>query len=154
MGTSTDGQISFGFVFEEDYYFPWDAEKYDGEIEDWWKDVNRFEDLPGVYAEDGSAVAEYSVEKMEEYFKNRREWEKLNPLPVSLVNCCSDQCPKMIICVPGTTLNANRGYPQSFNPSELTYDQDALIILIKFMRQFKLEPEDPEVKWHLSSYWG
>ena len=37
MGTSTDGRINYGILFEEDFQFPWDEdEKYDGDIEQWW----------------------------------------------------------------------------------------------------------------------
>ena len=42
MVQSTDGQLSYGVVFDEDFEFPWDAEKWEGDIEEWWRDVKGF----------------------------------------------------------------------------------------------------------------
>lgn len=30
MGTTTNGQIGYGIVFDEDFEFPWDMEDYGG----------------------------------------------------------------------------------------------------------------------------
>lgn len=50
MSTSTDGQICFGVVFEEDYEFPWDDEN---NFEKWWQTVNGFKPSFEIYDDKG-----------------------------------------------------------------------------------------------------
>ena len=40
MGQSTNGELWYGVVFEDGYEFPWDAEEFSGDLDDWWRTEN------------------------------------------------------------------------------------------------------------------
>lgn len=75
MGQSTDGQISYGIMFEEGHDFPW--EMYEEED---WMEVN------------GQTNYTYS---------EQRDYLKKNPLPFESVNVCSGDCPIFLRLVLG-----------------------------------------------------
>ncbi len=113
MGISTDGQICIGIVFEEDYPFPWNEEDYDGDIDLWWLDILDYQEPFKLYDENCSFINNIRPEQsvIDEYYNHRREFLKANPLPVNLVNYQSSDSPAFILAVPGTLIEANRGYP-------------------------------------------
>jgi len=154
MGQSTDGQICFGVVFEEDAELPWEAEEYDG-IEDWWTEVGGFKAEFDPYTDEGEFKqgVSHTDPRVDKYYNDRVEWRKRNPLPVELVNSCSTNCPMWIIAVRGTVQEANRGFPIKFDPAALTVDPKNLQAFIDFVGRFEIEfGGDPA--WYLSSYWG
>ena len=95
-------------------------------------------------------------------------WEEHGPggpLPVEFVNVCSAEYPHYVIAVPSTpstSLIANRGYPQAFDPSALTVTQEETEVLIRFCQDHCLsemdlvfdKPVDLTPKWYLGSYLG
>lgn len=156
MGTSTDGQICFGVMFEEDYEFPWNAEQYDDDIEAWWRDVHGYKNpAPNPFTEEGEYNDGFSSgdPRVSEYFDRQRDWMKKNPVPVTEVNYCSGDCPMIIIAVPSTVKTNNRGYPLEFSPSLLTVRVKEVKMLRDFCTKYGLA-EDCTPKWWLSSYWG
>lgn len=132
MGVSSDGEISYGIVFEEGYEFPWDAD-YDGDPEEWW--ISKVLQL--IYKD---------YAEMHAILKD-------NPLPFQLVNYCSGEYPMYILAVPGTLKSAYRGSPKSFTLDELQVDEEASKKLIAFCEEYGLEGES-EIGWTLSSYMG
>ena len=157
MTTSTDGQICFGLMFEEDTEFPWDdTERWD-DIDDWWlsyvlKWLPPFE----LYDEDGEYIGGVKPpeEKIEQYHREKIAFElKAPPLPVQLVNYCSAQYPSYILAVPSTCRSASRGYPEAFHPSDLKVNPEEIDALLEFCREYGIEI-DSEPTWYLSSYWG
>lgn len=156
MGVSTNGQISYGILFEEGFEFPWDCEQFDGDIEDWWKSANGYQNpefdpydergdyKPGVTKDDPRIAA---------YHGHAREWLQANPVPVELVNCCSADCPIYILSLPEFGATANRGYPQAFHPTLLVERPEHAQQLVDFCAKYGIETSD-EPKWWLSSYWG
>lgn len=163
MGTSTDGEISFGIMFEEGFEFPWDEEMDDGEnahdfggdIEEWWRLMNGFSLADCPYDQEGEYKPGFSAKdpRIAAYFTRQSEWDKEHPLPIQLVNYQSAEVPAYIIAVPQSVITARRGYPEELKIDHLKTNEAAKTVLIDFCRRFNIE-FDGEPKWWLSSYWG
>jgi hypothetical protein len=154
MGTSTDGQLSFGVAFEVEFEFPWSDDKYEGNIDVWWRDVRGFVN-PVESPFDDSGNYKPGVNRgspvISKYFAKQREWEKANPLPVELVNYCSDDYPMWIIAT--KHIHAHRGTPKAVDVDFLRDTDEAYQTLCEFLEEFSIE-SDGEIRWWLSSYWG
>lgn len=165
MGQSTNGEISYGIMFEEGHEFPWDADEFEGEIESWWRHIKGYKRPFDIYDAAGEYLPEMlkhvtknaygqnvlDKEIAEKYYGHRIEWEKANPLPVELVNACSCDYPQWILAVPGTNQTAYRGYPKEIQP--LIYETAKLQAVLDFCKEFDICGGDGP-KWWLSSYWG
>lgn len=127
MGVSTDGQICYGWIFEEDYKFPW--KNY--EEEEWW-------------------AHQHGFKKIGDYIKLQK-WLKENPLPFDVINYCSNEAPMFILAVPGTVLIARRGFPEQIH--DLLFEISKKTHLQNFIKQYNLEPEEGPA-WYLSSFWS
>lgn len=139
MGVSTDGQICFGNVYEEDFEFPWDAEPFEGDIEDWWRQEQ------GLDASKG-----YPAEGWLEY---QKEFDAAHPLPVTLVNYCSDEYPMWILAVPSSSSSNSRGEALAFSPEDLTVTDEEKTALREFCIKYDLILAE-DAAWYLTSYWG
>jgi hypothetical protein len=156
MGTSTNGQICFGILFEEDFEFPWTSdEDGEGDIHDWWiYQIHGFKHDIELFDEAGNHIdgKEPSKEDLEKYYGPKRAFEVAHPLPIELVNYCSGDSAMYILAVPSSTMTARRGYPEEFQPERLTVTQQEIVVLLDFCRQHYIEmPSEP--KWYLSSLW-
>jgi len=163
MGVSTDGQICYGIPFEEGYEFPWDNEKWGGDIADWWiyeicgyTDPFKLWNDDGEY-EGGEKPPESEVEK---WYSAKRTFLKNHPIPVEMVNYCSYDYEMYIIAVPSSFLSNSRGYPKQFLPLALTVKENEREGLINFCEKH-CKPENdsggsPEIEpsWYLTSLWG
>ena len=129
-------QICFGIAFEEDYEFPWSGE--DSDIETWWRDLNGFKHSFELFDSEGNYIdgKEPSGEVVVKYFDEEREFDKLHPLPVEMVNYCSGDYPMWIIAVPSSCLSARRGYPSVFNPADLVVSDTEVQALVEFCHLF------------------
>ena len=157
MTQSTDGQICFGLMFEEDTVFPWDDHERWGDIDDWWLSyVLKWLPTNELYDKDGEYLGGVKPpdETINKYYKEKHDFmEKAPKLPVQLVNYCSDKYPAYILAVPGTFKKASRGYPEEFHPTEFNVTTQESDALLEFCRKYDIEiPGDP--MWYLSSYWG
>lgn len=153
MTTSTDGQLHFGYVFEEGTEFPWSDEKYD-DIVEWWVAINGFEhtvECPFTESGDYKPGITSNSPQIDEYFGEESEWLKNNPIPVEVINYCSDSCPMYIISTKGFL--ASRGYPQRIQPEDLLNMEPALESLNSFMETYNIKPQG-ECGWYLSSFWN
>ncbi len=166
MGQSTDGQISYGVRFPDGFEFPWDL-RHDGDEEAWWREAFGYKPPFEIYDKDGEYLdgKKPTEEKVGEYYKAQREWERVNPLPFKLVNYCSHQCPMYILAVPETVGTANRGYPKALDPQkDFTVRKMAADKLASFISEhIKVDPDewydetcdvDLPMRWWLSSDWG
>ena len=154
MGQSTDGQICYGVMFEEDYEFPWDDEKYDGDIEDWWRDLCGYKPTNEIYSNGGYVGGVKPPESVfQAYYEERRVFDKAHPIPFELVNYCSGDYPMYILAITRTCLSNSRGTPEAFNPESLTITEDEKSNLLDFCAKHGLSFEG-EPSWWLSSYWG
>lgn len=157
MGVSTDGEISYGIAFDEDYSFPWDDEQFEGDIDNWWLDVNGYKPPFELYDEQGEYINGVipSNEVIKEYFDHQRAFEKDMPaLPVELVNVCSNDYPMYILAVQGIGMIASRGYPKAFDPDSLVVTADQQNALREFCKAHGIDIEGNEPGWYLSSYYG
>lgn len=156
MGTSTNGQICYGIMFEEDFDFPWGDAKYDGDIEEWWKEVSGYVNPHfNPWTEDGDykeGVA-HDDPRIQEYHDHRYDWAQNNPLPIEVVNYCSGDCPMYILAVPSTFESASCGYPTVINTRELVVKDEAEKDLIDFCKKHGIEVDDTSIGWWLSSLW-
>ena len=154
MGTSTNGQICFGIMFEEDFEFPWTSAD-DSDIDDWWiYQVHGFKHDIELYDEHGNHIdgKQPSRDDLEKYYGPKRAFEAAHPLPVKLVNYCSGDCAMYILSIPSSVRSARRGYPEEFNPADLVVSDADKAALVHFCAQHGiLEPSAP--KWYLSILW-
>lgn len=157
MSVSTDGQICYGILFDEDYEFPWSTDEYeDSDISYWWRDMNGYiNPIESPYTEDGYKPGYTSGDpRVNEYYEHSYKWLESNPLPVELVNYQSGECPAYILAIPSTVKTANRGNPIAFSPGiELVVSGQDRQALIDFCTKYGLEINAPP-SWYLSSYWG
>jgi len=155
MSVSTNGIIRYGVVCEEGAEFPWDNEKYDYDIEIWWLEINDYKPLYKPFTEEGEYAEGWASRdpRFDEYFDHKSEWLKNNPIPVDIENYCSDGCPMYAIIVPEIGLRCSRGYPESFDPLNLTVTEKQKTELLEFLEKYNIEYET-EPSWLLMSYWG
>jgi len=155
MGISTDGQICFGNVYEEDFEFPWDAVEFDGDHEDWWRKECGYKPSTVLFDEDGEYLngVKPSQSAIDDYFQEQREFDVAHPFPVEIVNYCSGECPMYILAVPSSFKSNSRGYPEKFEPSELKVSDEEIAALRNFCIKYDLIPEE-DAGWYLTSYWG
>jgi len=155
MSTTTDGQISYGHLFEDGYEFPWDDETDYDEPEDWWRDVKGFKSSLNPWTKEGDYADGWTREdpRLSAYYDERHKWINENPLPFEQVNVQSCDYPVYQLAVIGTTQTASRGYPTVFSPELLSVNPKDEEIFLKFMSDY-LPSEQPELNWLLSSYWG
>jgi hypothetical protein len=159
MVQSTNGEISFGIMFEEGYEFPWDAEEWDGDVKDWWiRSVCGYTDPFDMYDENGNYIdgIEPKGSREHEYWDSYSKFSKEHPIPVELVNYCRGDCEMYILAVPGSAKTANRGFPVVFSPSDLTVTPEQASALIDLCEKYCNSDDAPkfEPRWYLSSYWG
>lgn len=163
MGTSTDGEISFGIKFDEDFEFPWDQESDDGEcshsfegdIDEWWRAMNGFDRGDYPFDERGNYKPGITGDdpRISEYFARQNAWDAAHPLPVQLVNYQHCDYAAYILAVPQSVITANRGSPVEIKIEALKTNEAAKQVLLDFCKRFEIEIDD-EPKWWLSSYWG
>lgn len=151
MSVSTDGQICFGNVYEEDFEFPW--ENHD--IESWWRKECGFKPSVELYDESGEYVngVKPSQDVIDAYYKEHRDFDLAHVLPVELVNYCSGEFPMWIIAVPSSCRSNNRGYAERFEPGDLTVTKDEIATLRDFCIKYDLIPSE-DAGWYLTSCWG
>lgn len=151
MGVSTDGQLCYGVAFDEDFVFPWGE---DG-IEDWWAyQVHGFKHSFDLFDSDGAFLdcRLPSQERLDAYFAERRAFDEAHPLPVELVNYCSDGHPMYIVAAVGTLIVARRGSPEVIDPAQLSVTTEQHDALVRFFADHDIEmPREPS--WLLSSLW-
>lgn len=156
MGVSTDGQICYGILLEEDQELPWDSGQWDGNIEEWWLyAIQGYKNPFELYTAKGNYIGlKPSEEKINQYYAAQREFKKQCPaLPVEPINCCSCDFPIYILAIPSSCRSASRGYPEAFKPRDLDVsdDEDEIHALLAFCEEHGIDGDGP--RWWLSSFW-
>jgi hypothetical protein len=138
MGQSTDGCIAYGVVFEDGYEFPWDAEPFNGDLEEWWRVEQGFDASKGYPAEG--------------WLDYQKQFDAAHPLPAQVENYCSGNYPMWLLAVPSSRRSASRGEPEKLDalPDVTEAEKTALR---EFCAKYQLTPEKAE-GWYLYSYWG
>lgn len=163
MTVSTDGQICYGIRFEEGFVFPWSDEDengdptgWDGE-EDWWlKGALGWKPTVQVYDEEGQYLPGFNDKSPETkaHFDEYYAFLKAHPFPVAVVNYCSGDYPMYILAVPSSCKSNGRGFPEVFDPADLTVTAEERQTLLDFCNKYGIDIGDEAPRWWLSSYWG
>jgi len=157
MSVSTNGQICYGVLLEENSKLPWDNEEFDYDIESWWTyEVLGFKHSFELFDEQGRWIEPRKSKEIEDkYFQEERDFEDSHEsLPYELVNYCSGDYPMYILAIKKTCMSAKRGYPEKFDLQDMELiSQEEDSDLVEFCSKYKLEIAD-EPNWYLSSYWG
>ena len=153
MGVSTDGIVCYGICLDEDQELPWE-ECYD-DIEEWWiREILGYENPFEIYDEDGEYIdgIKPPKEKFGQYYDAYFAFKKDNPLPVKLVQHCSDEYPMYILALPRTVTRASRGYPEPISTSPMLSQDCAM--LVNFCDRHGIDIAEKRLGWWLASYWG
>lgn len=154
MTTSTNGQICYGVLFDEDHEFPWD--EWEDGIEEWWLyRVCDYHNPFELFDERGNWLdgAKPPEQRIREYYDHRHTFLDSHPIPVRLVNYCSGDYPMYIVAAPSSVIIASRGYPEAIGVrSFATVTEEEAVLLIEFCRKHLGVTEGP--RWWLSSYWS
>lgn len=153
MGVSTNGIIAFGIPLEDGVELPWD-ESHDGDIEEWWRDINGFVDVHQPW-QNGDYAPGWAKDdpRFDEYYAHRRQWLKENPIPVEFENFCSGDYAMWAATVPGLSKMCRRGYPEEFEPAGLVASEEQCHGLMRFLDKHRI-PFEGQPRWLLMSYWG
>lgn len=157
MGVSTDGIICYGMMFDEGDEFPWDAEPWNGDMNDWWRDINGYKPPFEIYNAQGNYIdgVKPPQGKEDEYWEHRKNWDKQNPMPaIELVNYCSYDYSMYILASASTIKRCACGYPEKLEmPDCVTIDaEEHEQLLTDFCEKYGIETK--EVWWYLASFWG
>ncbi len=155
MSFSTDGHICFGIRFEEGHEFPWDDERYNCDIEEWWRSVRGFKPTKELFTENGEFIGgvEPPDSETNAYFDEMRAWHNAHPLPIELVNYCSGECEMFILAVPSSCKTAARGEPEMFEPCELTVTPEEIKALLDFCAEFGIKPDEDDEENDGQPHW-
>jgi hypothetical protein len=155
MGVNADAELSYGIVFDEGTEFPWEAEPYNGDEDEWWMAVNGYVcPHPSPFTEAGNYKPgiTFGSPEVDVYFDHQRKWRELNPFPVTIVNYCSNDYPLHLLTA-GPHWRARRGYPVKISPDNmLAVTEEAHNSLLAFCEQYGINVE-AEPCWCLSSHW-
>lgn len=154
MGQSTDGEISYGILFDEDFKFPWNKPEFENDIAEWWLYAVHQYPRPTFFNSNGEYLPGYhdDTQEVTEYYTAKFAFRKANPIPVQLVNYCSSTYPMYILALPNVGHVAHRGYPTVFNPAELVITAEQRQALLDFCQTYSIQHEN-EPQWYLSSCW-
>lgn len=158
MGISTNAHICYGILFEEDFEFPWEQEKYlDGDLEEWWLKINNYKSPFELFDEHGGYLNGKNPTDTEltTWYDHKKNFLEQKKIPIELVNCCSGNYPIYIVAIPSTVLTASRGYPITVVLSNLifsTQERQALIDFCVIYCGMTREYCEESVKWYLASY--
>lgn len=156
MSISTDGEICYGALLDDEIELPWDGEEFDGEIDSWWIHFLGFEPSVEIYDRHGDFADGIGRSEIDKYDRELKSFRQKNPLPIACVNACSGDYPLWIIAIPDSVMTAWRGYPKVFDPAELAECPTAewAEIILNFCSNVGILSPEEKPKWYLSSYWG
>lgn len=157
MSVSTNAYLCYGIVFPEEYEFPWDAEPYHGDIDEWWLwEAIKFKPTVEVFTPEGNYLEGMNEKHplVEQYYEEQDALIASNPLPVELVNYCSASYPQYILAAPSTIKVARRGNPTTISSEYLDVPEKAYRDLLAFVILHKLTFNGMNPGWVLASYWG
>ncbi len=157
MSVSTNGQMCYGCLLEEEVELPWDTEEFDHDIEAWWRSVNGYVPPCDPWTPEGNYAPGWSKDdpRFREYYDHKHAWEKEHPILVELVNACSGEYPLWIVAVPSTVKTARRGDPTRLG-LDVMADPDVSEEngMREFLNRYEIPHDADNIGWWLSSYWG
>lgn len=156
MGMHSSSTICYGIFYEDGYEFPWDDGE-DNYIDKWWiEEIMQFKPTFNPFDENGNyakGVTGSLDPRINEYFKERNEFGKLHPLPVTLINYCSGDESMYIISTLGSHTYSGCADPTELDFNDMKPDTLEVMQLIEFCQKY-CPSDDLTPKWYLSTYWG
>lgn len=154
MGVSTDAILCYGFSFEAGFEFPWDSEVYNGDYEEWWEEVRKFDPPVQLFGDNGEWLPgmKSNIKARMLYDKYVHHWNKENPFPVELVTHCSGSHPMFIIASRDSVYESYRGYPILITPTLFTVSKEQKNAVLQFCRTYNIKTAG-EPQWWLCSFW-
>ena len=152
MSSSVYAKLNFGVIFDEDFEFPWDDDKYDN-IENWWCEVNDYKNPNfNPYTEDKEYKPGVTREdpRIDTWFQHQTDWLKANPIPIELVNYCRDSCQMFMLAVPEVGAEATRGNPKFVDFTLLVVTDEQKNDLLNFLKKYEIE-YDSSPEWYLTA---
>jgi hypothetical protein len=148
--TSATANLSYGFMFEEGFEFPWSDDE-DCDIEEWWVDVNGYVNpVECPFDDKGEYKDGFTSADADARWRNQREWLKSNPVPVKIVEYGWAQNPCIILAVKELSSFSDCD-PVSLNPNLLFLSvEDDRLRLANFVQKFGIETTG-EPRWWLSA---
>jgi hypothetical protein len=151
MGISSDGQICYGVLLEEESEdFPWGNR----EFEKWYYcDILKFKHSFEAYDKEGNQLVEMTDKKISAYWKEYYDFQKKNTLPLTLTYYCSYDYPLFILAIQETVIRCARG-----DAIELALPFDAKPewdkLLTNFILDYSIPTIDGKCSWWLTSLYG
>jgi hypothetical protein len=147
--TSATANLSYGFIFEEGFEFPWTDDE-DCDIEEWWMDVNGYVNpVECPFDDKGEYKVGFTIADADARWRNHREWLKSNPVPVEIVEYGWAQNPCIILAVKELRSNSDCD-PVAVNPDSRSISEEGHQRLVEFVRKFGIETTG-EPGWWLSA---
>ena len=150
MGMSADAQLCYGILFEEGFEFPWDSDKWDGDIEHWWLyEICGYENPFELYNDQGEYIdgKPPTEEINDKYYRAIHDFRETHPLLVEVVNYCSYDYPRHILAVADQVKLANREYAREITQEDLTNLASNLDILTQFCQKHSIETGEKPKLW-------
>ena len=159
MGSSVDGKLSYGAIFNKDTEFPWNKKEFGYNIDDWWlKDVLGWKPPFKLYDENGEYVnPEITKGKVEGYYNSMIELRDKNPIPVGIAYYGFFEYMENdeVMLTVGKTISSYGGEPTRIDISILdkmvTYKQ--IGELVEFCKKH-LGCEPKEIGWFMTANYG
>lgn len=156
MGISVRGIVCYGVPLECNKY-PWEADGYDGDIDDWWLSECGYEPQPQIFNADGSWMngTKPPQEMIDQWFDHLYEFKAQNPILVDLVYYGSGDYHEQILSVVGLGSSADWSTPTdlTFVIEQMTRDvtkSEHYQLFIDFCKKYKISTRD--LGWYLCAY--
>jgi hypothetical protein len=148
--SSATANLSYGFVFEEGFRFPWTDDE-DNDIEEWWINNGFDNPIEYPYDEDYNLKKGITTEDVELWYINRRDWLKDNPLPVELIAFGSGWESLYILTVKNASSSSDCD-PIKLEPEFMSYEKVWALRqrLLDFVATYGIKTTG-EPKWWLSA---
>ena len=141
MSQNSYANIWFGAPVVEDAELPWENEMYDGDLADWWADVNNCDiELDNTVDSDSA---------WDMYFEQMDDWKQRHPMPVQIVNGGSVSCPYWIIAVAGTVKEASLSDPTKLPTNTMRVTQEQAQDAEQFCTFYNIQLQE-QFYWQLS----
>jgi hypothetical protein len=158
MGRNVTAKIVYGYELGE-VSLPWDTYSEDP----WWRKIKGFKPSVVIYDENDDYIngIRPPQELIDLYFKERKDWEKANPLPIEVINAGGGEFIYTVIALRSPIVRAEWGSPQDFDFQKIMndvndYDRDTMIKFCKeYLAPFKdldVEVDWDNPKWLLCAY--
>lgn len=153
MGSSPSGILCYGVRIESGAELPWHDDKFEDDHEAWWRHITGFVhtvDSPYTDQDEYKPGYKKGDPRIDEFYKERREWEKMHPFPFDLIWIGYIHEPSYILAVEGSKLSAQWDECIQITPDMIQFRENDLV---EFCNAHSI-PIVGEPAWWLTSNYG